>query len=605
MSETPHANPAPLIDRASFVIGVTAGSTIAGGLYGAAVANYQYPAQIPYAEGVEATASLTFSSSTTVKAPISEVVSPNVPVDTPIPGMNGLHANIDQLQLNISGKQAQGEYIGLLTNFNDSVVKPTGEAIMSHLALGAGIGASIAAGLSYGAIRYARRIRHEAQETEADIAALRFSQSRAGYISATRQEKKLIKEANRRKWVAASAAAVLAITAGNTARHAVEVEATPSNGDEVALADILVDQVPELRGTKIIGGGDQINSVIFGINNLKERADKPWQKGRVNMTKALKNYYAGPGKAYQLNPDIVTVAHVTDLHCNLANYSYYFGPLMKQLQPNVVALTGDTQTNSGTMFYEKNCLPGLQKIVRAAGQGAGRTIPIVNASGNHDNKDRYHGGSDFYDLNGKHHTAEVAAGDSTISFVGQQDPRSTVWYPTKPVSLQDQNRALANQGKSIQSTACNLYNQGKTVIVMTHARQASYPVITRGCASLVLNGHTHHEQAVEGFQADNNNLVLQHTGGSASGADAKLSIYEGPEQDASTTMFYYSQSQRRFVGYYTVTMHKNSQVEIQARDLPPAPQVANELDNMKAFETTYAGGRPNSKSKTLADNPAP
>lgn len=613
MSERPHATAAapensPVFSRA-YTIATTVAAGGGGALAGSIIANYRYPTSIDYADGIHATASLTLSPDVVVDTPVSKGVAPNVPVDTPFPGIDGIHTTIDQLQLNFSNKRSQGEYIGLLTNFHDAVVKPTAENIVNHLALGAGIGAATAAGISYGLIRYARRGKRDEADTRADIQMLREQGSDEAVLSAYNQEARLLRTFRDRKIGALILSGLALVGAGLTARDAIKIESASSKSGK-PLASILTDQVPELRGARITGGADQINTVIYAINNQKERADKVWKLGYKNLNPALNNYYAQFGKRFEDDSDIQKIVQVSDLHCNLSNYRYFFGKALPKLDPDVVTVTGDTQTNSGTTFYEKTCVPGLVNIVNETRKSNNKTIPVVYEAGNHDDKKPFDGGKDFFNLTKKQpvfklQVAKNPDGSSQmITFVGQQDPRKTIWYPTLPDNKDAENKLLAEQGREVSAEACRQKQPDKTVVAMTHSEQAGYATILNGCADLVLNGHTHHENEPTQYTSLSGETVIQHTSGSTSGAGERFSIYERPQQDASMSVFYYSKSKQKFVGYYTTTLHPDGDIRIKYGTLPSQQATEADLARMGSYDRTYAQQPAKQENASAATNSA-
>lgn len=599
MSERPHAPVEDISSPDSFLYSkpFAVGSTVAGGLagtaYGAAVANYLIPKQIDYVEGVTAHSSVTLNPGAVIDGRVTQFVAPNAVADSPVPGIEGVHTTVDRLQLDFSDEKLVGEYINTVSNFDDAV-KATGEAIVNHLMAGAGIGAALGAGAVYGSIWGARRVKQSRAEAQRDIERLRLDSTDSDNLkSANRQEKQLARD---RFWRTIRVGAVIgavALVGGLTARKAVEIE-SPVKGNGEALSTIVSDTIPALKGAKIYGSGAQINIGILKIDSLKKDADKTWKTGYANLVPALREYNQTVGNAFSSNPDIRTLTHATDLHCNQANYEHFLGPAMKLINTDLAAVTGDIQTNSGTMFFEKNCIPGMIEIFEEAGKANGKTVPIVSVDGNHDDKTPRKAGPNYFDLTRfnmvkefKHDDSENTLG-ANLTFVGTQDPRSTVKFPTTPVKLEDQYKGLAKQGEDVAGRACSEQNAGKNVIVMTHGVQAGFAAATRGCAALILNGHSHDEEPVKAILGENGRVVLQHTGGSASGAHEGFSIYEAPQQDASITNFYYSVSQHQFVGYYTVTLGTNGRVKINHGEMPSKVENTQVAESMEAFQDKYS-----------------
>lgn len=598
MSERPHEQLPSVEHNKATIVAASVTGGFAGTVYGAAMANYVFPERIEYVEGVSAHSSMTFNSGVVVDGRLNDLVAPNALSKIPVPAIDGVHAALDKPHLGSQNSKLMGEYVSAITNFQDTV-KDTGILIAHHVAAGAGIGAVLGAGLAYGTVLSARHFKKHRHEVDKEVKRLRGRQDEGDLESAERQEKDFNKENMWRKIRLGSAIGAVLLLGGITANKAAEIE-SPVQGPGEPLTPLITDKVAALRGAKIYCGGAQINIAILKVNNLINKAESTWKKGNANFEIAYKQYRKSTGEKFKINPDIATLTHFSDLHCNFANYKYFFGPVMKIVSPDVAAFTGDVQTNSNTMFFEKRCVPGMVNIFKEAGEANGKTIPLVSVAGNHDDKKPRHDGPNNYELTRYNMVKEIHLGNgddpsaATLTFVGEQDPRSTIKFPTTPVKLEDQLKGLAAQGEDMANRACREEAEGKTVIEMAHGDQAGYAAASRGCATLILNGHTHHDEPVKAILGDNGKVVLQYTAGSASGALEGFSVYEAPQQKASFATFYYSKSQHQFVGYYTTTLYKDGTVSIKYKDIPPKvePPAVNKF--MKAFQGQFA------KTATLA-----
>ena len=618
MSELPPANNTDvgLIEDASIVtplsrldsFKVRAGIVLSAGLFGAvegtAVANYVYPPNISLAEGIDAKTSLTFHKGVDIASPITgQLDMPNVPVDTKVPSVDGIHTTISSLRLDISDPQAMSQYVGFGANFRGTVAEPISESIFHNLLHGAGIGAAIGAGAAAVGLAYLKHVRRDTALTQEEIDDYRERGTPKDLRAADRNEKKMHRgKVFRRAWATVGVAAAIA-GAGYTYKSAHEVE-TAGDRPGTALDPTLVNLVPELEGATVAegGGGDQINAIITAIKNLKEQADSSWQQAYENAVPAIETYFTHGGKEYVDNPNIVAVAHVSDLHCNLSNYSYYFGKILPLLNPDIVAVTGDTQTNSGTMFYEESCFPTLEEIVSNSAETNDKQVSLVNVNGNHDGGETVTNGTWTYNLAGDNNVAkvplpEIHGTQSNLTFVGEPDPVHTTWKNIPP-DVPSQQDAEAEIGTTIAETACEEQEKGNTVIAMAHEPIANYQAIVEGCAKFAFSGHYHHEQSVYKYVGQNGKTVLEHTGGSASGAGTKVSLYEAPEQDASMSIIYYDQANEEFVGSLTVTVHTDSSVTLSHQSLKNPPSNPDHEVTMQ----TYLNAHP--QLKLFGDNTA-
>lgn len=600
-------NPAKLsmLDSLKVRVGmVLAGGTL-GAVEGAAYANYVNPPDIRFAQGLEGETSLTFHDGADISSPVGSLNVPNAPLDIHAPAVDGIHATINVLQPGISDPQAMGEYVGLVSNFNDSVAEPITHSIVSSLAVGAGVGGAVGAGLTYGALRYLKHTRTKEAGAIEDIEAQMELETEAGRTSAERQQKNLRIEKIGRKVVATTLSVVALTGFAYTAKSVRDVESA-ANQTGVPVSPYVVSLVPELdEATVSDGSGEQINALALVINNLKEDADQAWQTGYQNMVPAIDEYFANEGKKFVDNPNIVAVAHVSDIHCNLSNYKNYFGKILSRLNPDIVADTGDTQTNSGTMFYETDCVPNLEEAVKQSGIDNDKSVTLVKIAGNHDALDAVSDAPGVVNLGGDGGKAEIAdvplpevhGTKHFITFAGAPDLVRTEWS-NSPEDITDQQQLQARQGHDIAELACHEQEKGKTVITMSHEGAGNDEAIYEGCTDLALDGHTHIQQPTFAYRGWNGKTVLQHTEGSASGTDTKVSLYEAPERDATMSVFYYDRAQDKFVGYVTIALHIDGTTSVNYNDLSNPPKNPDHVDTIRDFLQTYPPG------DTLGNNAA-
>lgn len=569
-----------LIDRKLIAFGASTGGFLGGAIAGAAVANYAIPQEIEFANGVKGDVSATvINNGLDVVLPIAEVVASKADLHTPI--VSGAYVNFTELHGNFGDKKAQAEYVALISNFHDSVIRPTSDELVKHIAIGAGLGAATATAMTYAGIRYIRHLRKQDAQVAKDIKNKENKKTddddRSADEQATRHhQNKLI-----RRGVAALASLALIGGGALTTKSAIEIE-TASSAKGVPVLPRLAQEIPsisqDVEGIKIIGGGDQVNAVIYGILDQKRNAEKPWEKAYQNLVPVWQNYAETIGSQYLNNPDYTLLMHSTDPHCNLANIPNFYNPALKLVGPDVVDFTGDEQTNSGTMFYEKDCIPSLVRASEEAGMVNHKTIDTIIDGGNHDNTASLDDQPHLYNLD-KDHVVKIG----NLVFVGRKDPRSTVWNTQKP----GEDELLVAQGKQIAKDACAQDQDNNAIVVNSHDIRAGKESTALGCADLVLNGHTHNEQPFKTYLGDNGNLVTQHTGGSESGAGSGFSLFDGLQKDAFTSGIFYSKSQNRFVHAFTIKVDKdNSDVSITSQDLPAPLQPQSEVDATKNYSAT-------------------
>jgi predicted MPP superfamily phosphohydrolase len=484
---------------------------------------------------------------------------PNAPVDLPLLH-SGLHIDLTQFDVSVADHKAIDSLAALASQFNTGVNDPIINALAERLALGAGIGTAIGGYLGYKALRNLR-------ETSL-VERVRRAPRRAAVLGA----------------------ACLALVGGCAAvNNGTDLRNDTARAPKLQpLSPDITDHVSALKGATVSGlGSDLPNVLAHGAVQYIDNVHSFWKEGSSAFENAYEKYRQGEGSRYAQNPAIKPVLHLSDLHCNYANYEHYLGTVLNDYRPSVIVNTGDTFTNSGKAPYEKDCFSNFVDDVDKAAKANDMKITVINVAGNHDDKKAINfkqGNTRVITLKGDKNTAKVEG----ITFVGDADPRVTILYPTLPDNVDEQNQLLAKQGENIAGAACKITEKDPDtpVVAASHSIQASYETILKGCAGLVMNGHTHHAGKVESFLGENNHDVLQHTAGSASGADVGFTIFETPKQDASVTVHYFNTAIRQFVGASTPTLHTDGTVDIYTQEYPKAGK-AGEREDMQSFLETY------------------
>lgn len=547
--------------------GAIAGSGLTGGAVGAAVANSLLPPTVEYVPGVKAEVSLSSSSGATVDSVFTRTELPNIPVDTPFPGIDGIHARITEFQPSGDTRVLEDQYTSLISKFNETVMAPTHDILIAHLAKGAGLGAISFSALACIALRHRRNHQEERTKTQSEINELE-ALGPAGEILAKRKRAELDKAGTKRKRRIAVPAlvATLGLAVGISGETPIKSSEEPDKGDAVTLSAPFISQHPELKGMRVYGlAGRLIKAGIIGAGEMGGQIDSHWQKTNTNFQAAYTEFLEGKVRQYA-DPSLVAVGHLSDVHCNFASIEHNIKPVLQRLALPIVVNTGDTFTNSNTMPYEKNCMTSFVDAVDNAAEANGINTKIINVAGNHDPKKK---------ISMKREHAELITLDEDLltlgdlSFTGIKDPESTTWS-NSPDTEEELEKLEREYGHSLASKACDFtksHPEG-TLVALSHRTQVSDETIEKGCASLVLNGHTHGDSPIRYSEGENGQMVIQHTESSISGANIGFTLYEKPHKDASLTINYFDPSTKRFIGFVTSTFHKNGKVSISSEEAP-------------------------------------
>lgn len=576
------------------VVGISGASGLVGG---AVAANNLFPPTIEYMPGLEAEVRLSTEEGAKIDSAFTSLDAPNMPVDTPFPAIDGIHAKITELSPPVQSKGHNEAYASLISEFQDIVVQPTTDILKEHLIRGGAIGFFSAVAISYLGLRAVRTKKRNEKDTTQSLDGVIAESAKLDNAklndSLANLKNQLSKNTlgERRKKIRNSivATAIILATMGMGSDENDMPADSVSATNTVQLSPILTEREPGLEDATLTGSvGEVVNTLAYGATEYANTVDEFWQSGANEFEAAYSQYEQGDGKKYVGDPNIIPIVHVSDLHCNYANYEHYLKPVFQRLKSPIIVNTGDTFTNSNTMPYEKDCFTNFADAVRPGTTSNELKTTIVNIAGNHDSKEPIHYEDEnlqVITLNKNNIKAEVDG----INFVGMEDPAITIWYPTLPADPEELNERIAEQGYKTASEACKITEKtGAPPVVLSHRMKAAYETINEGCASLILNGDTHNNAPVKKFYGVNGNQVLQHTVGSASGAKIGVTIYESPKQDASLTIQYYDKVSAQFVGFATVILNTYGLVEIRHEEVPDNSEPLEEITEMNEFLMDYS-----------------
>lgn len=562
-----------------------------GAAVGAVAANNLFPKSIEYAPGIEAEVALSTNEGLHLDAVLSHVTAPNVPIETALPGVDGLDVAITKFS-----PHNAADAVSLVATFHETVMQPTSEALAEHLIRGAGIGSLGAMALASTALIYARRKKQARADLHTHIQELRDDPDaspeslRIADELETKDRKTQRFRSLRRKCAAtlASLALAVGVLSGDQPK---ETEQAPRPAEQITpLNNYISERIPALKGATMTGiSGDITNTAAFAGVEFAEKyiknVDNFWKQAGNNLTEKYASLQENDRLPEAINPDVIPILFVSDLHCNYSAYDNFFPSVFSALKPQIILNAGDTFTNSNTMPYESACRSDFIKKVQQQDEAADTQTAIIEVSGNHDPKNDSEDGVTI--LNGDQGRVTTVDG---LTFVGEDDPSRTMWWPTQPEDPEELRTVLAEQGSTVAQEACAIKAEtGTAPIVITHQNQAGFESILNACASLVLNGHTHNYRDMQRFETTSGESVLQHTTGSATGADVGITIYQKPNKNATFSLLYFNTATKQFESILGITVHTDRTVTLKKQTIPAQPNVPQEeYEKMREFLETYS-----------------
>ena len=546
-----------------------------GAIVGGVVANNVFPPTVEVAPGAEAEVSLSFEKGVHIESIFTQFDAPNMSVNTPIPGVDGIHAKITELNPDITNYDPH-LYESVLSRFDANVIQPTSEIVTEHLLKGAGIGAITA---TVGTMLVMKFFKDKREEKRDENEGTEEVQSNG--ISA------------KTKWKKAVATGLSVLAAAGLIKLGTEASSEEERSDKVPLSSVVTEREPSLEGATLTGlGGSLVNTAIRGASEYSNTVDDFWKTANANLLGNF-NQFEKLSEKYTKAKNIVPILHLSDIHCNYANMSFYLMNLVKAIDAPIIVNTGDTFTNSKTMPYEDGCYDDFFEGVSQAAKDNNSFMTVLNVAGNHDPKES---------INYKDNYAQLITLDSNnpvqtvkgIDFVGMEDKTVTVWEPTLPADPVELNEVVAEQGDNEAEVACNVdESSNNPEVVMAHRTQQLYATIAKGCGLLALSGHIHADGDVRRIDTSAGDMY-QHTGGSVSGSDVGLSIYEKAQRDSTATVQYINKSSNEVLGFISIVIHTDGTVEFVNKPISKIAEPISEADDVLGFLNLYSAKKSSS-----------
>ncbi len=263
-------------------------------------------------------------------------------------------------------------------------------------------------------------------------------------------------------------------------------------------------------------------------------------------------------------PDPVTLAMVTDLHCNVG-MATVVGAVVELSGAEAVLNAGDTVM--GGTSVESVC-------VNAFADGIPDGVPVVVADGNHDSETTasQEEARGWTVLRGE--PVDVAG----VTILGDRDPTLTsLGAPTHP----QRDETFAAMGERLAARACEASEVGAPVdILLVHNSNAAQESLFSGCVPLSLNGHLH--RRIGPWQRG---LGIQYLSASTAGA-TKDTPTIGPLQNTATmTLIRWDRANDVPMDFRVITFDVDRSVTIGPwQAFPPAPAEPVDLDVPPAGE---------------------
>lgn len=536
---------------------------LTGSVLGAYVANKYFPPSVTLSDLAEVQPSIDFGGSGVDVTYGSTLHMPNA-IDTITPVVNsGVDINVTTLNASVDNHQSIKEMASLAAQYKPNIVEPIQSAVIERLAVGATIGTVALSAAGYFAYKKYKDIKKKGG----------FLHIRERYQRSNTKTKALA--------ILCGAVAIFgagkAVETGVKGKNQVE-----RNVIKKPLPKALTNKSPLLKDAWAEGLGSEMpQKFANAFVEYKKDVKESLQISRRNFKEKFKIYSKNPDSLIN-NPDYKGVMQISDAHCNYAMYKYALKPVVAAFSPSLILNTGDTYTNGGTMPYEKNCFTDFRDAVAKGSPKA----TIINTIGNHDPKD-------FINIDSEPKVITPTKGDGfTVDteigkIVVTEDKSISTWNANPPEKSEEMYRLNAEQGHETAEKACEIQEKtGERPIVMVHRPQASFETSMRGCARLILKGHTHLNQPLKRAKSQNGNDVIHHTAGSSSGTHNTIAIYETPKRPASISMLYFDKASNELRGAATITFDTDGSVDISEEKLPK--NIDKDLDKAQlAFTKKY------------------
>lgn len=518
---------------------------------------------------IEATVSLKAEEGINVINGVTKLELPNAPVDTPF-GDIGINLNLTRLDQAIQDPETINNLTSLIKKHEVAIEEPIRDVLYASLAKGAGIGAATGGIAGYFLFKKYRQLKDDGKIPKI---------------------KEAFPKRLRKKQALMATCAALALT--STAAAGFQISSGPEDAPAKAPTTPLPTEITKnnelLKDARIVGfGADLIDIGVKLVKAYDDNIHDTFAITKENYKVAFSQYNRGGSylSKYGDKQGYKIAMHISDAHCNYAMYENALKPVYKKFKPSIVLNTGDTFIVGQTMSIENDCMKDLRKAVTSSTQD---TL-IINSTGNHDGKKPIN-----IEDNPRVITPDDYSGYTTKTPIGDivttPDRTITTLETTPPEGSDKIYRMMADQSNLTAEKACDVKEKiGEEPIVMVHRPQASYKTSLRGCASLILKGHTHSRQRIKKIPNEAGGGTLHHTAGSSSGSHNTLSFYETPKKPATYTMFYFD-SLNRIKGSTTVTFDTNSRVTIEDEKIPTKLEDQKSMRIQKRFLEKHSGKR--------------
>lgn len=163
---------------------------------------------------------------------------------------------------------------------------------------------------------------------------------------------------------------------------------------------------------------------------------------------------------------------------------------------------------------------------------------------------------------------EVVEGPGGGTLLGFPDPRSSglgSWRDEKGISF-------GEAAEKVADVACESQEAGERVnTILVHDANLGEVALERGCADLVLGGHTHVPSGPTPFDGEAGQLGYSYTNGTTGGAAYAIAVGSKPRRDASLTLVTYDGAGRP-AGIQLVTLLTDGRFRVEPYDRLALPQ---------------------------------
>ncbi len=332
-----------------------------------------------------------------------------------------------------------------------------------------------------------------------------------------------------------------------------EYAALPDNPRSITAPDTVLANTP-FHGTELHGlVKPAIDKALPAVQSYLAKSNAFYTKAAQNLSATFDQQYNKNLANLPVGPQYQTFLYETDRHCNQGEEKVEEAAMEKSGAH--VLIEGGDNDFSGTFSFEDSCTADLpQKLlalhdqllsVRGNHDSPELTLPVMNKQGWTILED-----AKIHDLKGL--TTIEGIGDTRRSALGSE--------------LTGTDADEYKLGNQLAKSACNA--EKPVGIIVVHEPEAGYEAAAKGCAQLVLTGHTHTEAGPYRVETENGNLTYFYTGGTAGGAvpdgleKGELTMVGPLHADAVFAIFVWDTAQDKPAGHYTVTVHPDASVSI-------------------------------------------